>query len=206
MKKPKTMTDPAGQEIPVRYVPAIDRRRDKLVRGLHREARDLEARLASFRVKVLTQMDGFVKDCATQYQVELGGSKDGVVLSSFDGKLRIDRRNAETVVFDERLKLAQQLITEWIQEKTVSVDADFHKVVQDAFYNRGAGLRTARILALTRLDISGEKWGKAMKLIRESVQIAATRTHARFYERPHRDAEFCRISLDIASASEGRPA
>ena len=197
----KTMLDSLGNEVPVRYVKPLDRARDRAVRRLFARALKLNADLAVFRQECLAEIAGFVERAQKEYGVELGGDKGGVILSSFDGSIKIERRNTETIAFDERLQMAQKLLTEWIAEKTDGADQDLQKVIHSAFYARKEGLRTARILSLTRLAIRGEKWEQAMRLIRDSIQANAGRPHARFY-RKMENGQFAFVPLDIAQVAD----
>ena len=201
MSTEKTMKDSLGNEVPVRYVKPLDRARDRLVRRLHAKARKHSAGLAAFRKECLAEISAFQALAQAEYGVELGGEKGGVVLSSFDGSIKIERRNTETIAFDERLQMAQRLLAEWILAKSAGADQDLQKVVHSAFYASKEGLRTARILSLTKLAIRGEKWEQAMRLIRDSIQANVGRTHARFYERSQ-DGQFVFVPLDIAQVSD----
>ena len=201
MSTERTMKDSLGNEVPVRYVKPLDKERDRLVRRLHARAKKLNASLADFRKDCLAEIAGFQTRAQSAYGVELGGDKGGVVLSSFDGSIKIERRNTETIAFDERLQMAQRLLAEWIAEKTDGADRDLQKVVHSAFYASREGLRTARILSLTRLAIRGEKWEQAMRLIRDSIQANAGRTHARFYQRLE-NGQFAFVPLDIAQVAD----
>lgn len=194
-----TMTDSSGQAIPLKYVKPIDRERDRLVRRLTKEAQRLSAALAQHKETCLAEIAAFQQKAASAYGVELGGEKNGLVLSSFDGTLKIERRASETLAFDERLTAAQQLIKEWIADKASGVDHDLLTLVNRAFMNsRNSGLRFSAVMQLTRLNIKGEKWLKAMELIRESITVQSSRTHCRFYQRKDSQDDFAMIPLDIA--------
>ena len=213
MKTPSTMVDASGQAIPTAYVPKIDKARDRLVRRLAKDAEKLSAALLAHKIKCLKEIAAFQASTAKLYGVTLGGDKNGIILTSFDGTVRIERRASETLAFDERLLLAQQLINEWLAERTAGVDHDLVTLVNKAFRNaRNSGLRFGEVIRLTKLDIKGEKWLKAMTLIRESITVQSSRTHCRFYKRPNTQADFALIPLDIAQvklpegkAEDGRP-
>jgi len=202
MKKQTSMIDSSGQAIPTAYVPAIDKARDRLVRRLTKDAEKLSAALAMHKTKCLYEIAKFQRATAELYGVTLGGEKNGIILTSFDGTLRIERRASETLAFDERLLLAQQLFNEWLAERTKDVDHDLVTLVNKAFRNaRNSGLRFGEVLRLTKLEIKGEKWLKAMALIRESITVQSSRTHCRFYRRKDTQSDFELIPLDIAQVN-----
>jgi hypothetical protein len=140
------MQDSAGNQIPTRYIQKIDRERDKLVRRLFAKAEKLSAALTAFRAECLAEVARFQEHAATAYGVPLGGEKNGLMLSSFDGTLRVERRACDTLAFDDRLNAAQQLLDEWIRENTSGVNPDLLKLVNRAFRNtRNSGLRFGEV-------------------------------------------------------------
>lgn len=199
MNDSKTMLDSSGDQVPVRYVKPMDKARDRLVRKLTKEAEKLSAALAKHKAMCLDEIARFQALASATYGVVLGGEKNGIILTSFDGTLRIERRASETLAFDDRLNAAQTLINEWIAEKTSGVDRDLVVLINRAFRNRrNSGLRFGEIIRLTQLAIKGEKWEKAMQLIRESITVQSSRTHCRFYRRADTKSDFEMIPLDIA--------
>ena len=198
-----TMQDSAGNQIPTRYIQKIDRERDKLVRRLFAKAEKLSAALTAFRAECLAEVARFQEHAATAYGVPLGGEKNGLMLSSFDGTLRVERRACDTLAFDDRLNAAQQLLDEWIRENTSGVNPDLLKLVNRAFRNtRNSGLRFGEVMRLTQLDIKDAKWKQAMDLIRASITVQSSRTHCRFYKRPDVRGDWKMVPLDIAQVKE----
>lgn len=73
-------------------------------------------------------------------------------------------------------------------------------LVQQAFETDKEGkINVGRVLALRRLEITDEKWQRAMQAIGESVQVVGTKTYMRFYERVDGSEQYTPISLDFAS-------
>jgi hypothetical protein len=198
-KTQNVMKDAAGNEIPARYVKPIDRERDRLVQRLAKEAMVLNQKLAAFKVKCLDEIKHFQADAEFTYGVSIGGEKNGLLLSSFDGTLRIERRASETLTFDERLLAAQTIINQWLAERTSGVDHDLVELINKAFRGRNNSLRFGEIVRLTRLNIKGEQWAKAMELIRESITVQSSKTHCRFYRRADAKSDYKLIPLDIAA-------
>ena len=198
-KEPKTMTDATGAVVPQRFVPAIDKERDRLVRRLTKQAQKLSAALAAHKYECLEAIAAFQTRAAAAYGVRIGGEKDGIVLSSFDGTQKIERRACATLTFDERLLAAQTVLNEWLKERTEGVDHDLVELINKAFRGRQNTLRFGEIIRLTQLKIKGEKWEQAMKLIRDSIQVQSSKTHCRFYQRSNAKSDFALIPLDIAA-------
>jgi len=193
-----TMMDATGALVPMRFVPVIVRERDRMVRRLTKEAKRLNAALVAHKANCLAEIARFQDHAAAAYGVKLGGEKDGIVLSSFDGKLKIERRNCTTLAFDERLVAAQTLINQWLEDKTVGLDHDLLEMINKAFRGRNKNLRFGEVVRLTTLNIKGAKWEQAMNLIRASITVQSSKTHCRFYERDGINSEYKMIALDIA--------
>jgi hypothetical protein len=191
--------DGEGRLIPENMVKPIDKARDDLVRELVGKAKAASAILADFKTKAFGDIGAFVEMSGEQYGVKLGGVKGNVTLLSFDGRFKIVRQIQEHLVFDERLQAAKQLIDECIQTWTEGSRDEIKALINDAFQvNKEGKINTARVLGLKRLNISDEKWLRAMQAIADSVQVAGSKAYIRIYERIGDTDQYQPISLDVA--------
>ena len=191
--------DGEGRLIPENMVKPIDKARDDLVRELVGKAKVASAILADFKTKAFGDIGAFVEMSGEQYGVKLGGVKGNVTLLSFDGRFKIVRQIQEHLVFDERLQAAKQLIDECIQTWTEGSRDEIKALINDAFQvNKEGTINTARVLGLKRLNISDEKWLRAMQAIADSVQVAGSKPYIRIYERIGDTDQYQPISLDVA--------
>lgn len=192
--------DGEGRLIPENMVKPIDKARDDLVRELVGKAKAASAILADFKTKAFGDISAFVEMSGEQYGVKLGGVKGNVTLLSFDGRFKIVRQIQEHLVFDERLQAAKQLIDECIQAWTEGSRDEIKALINDAFQvNKEGKINTARVLGLKRLNISDEKWLRAMQAIADSVQVAGSKPYIRIYERIGDTDQYQPISLDVAT-------
>ena len=191
--------DGEGRLIPENMVKPIDKARDDLVRELVGKAKAASAILADFKTMAFGDIGAFVEMSGEQYGVKLGGVKGNVTLLSFDGRFKIVRQIQEHLVFDERLQAAKQLIDECIQTWTEGSRDEIKALINDAFQvNKEGKINTARVLGLKRLNISDEKWLRAMQAIADSVQVAGSKPYIRIYERIGDTDQYQPISLDVA--------
>ena len=179
-KRESTMTDARGNQVPTRYVPAHDKKRDRLVRKFSKRAHKLNADLHKFKEDLLVESASFVEDLEAQHNIHRGGKKGNLTLTSFDSSLRILIAQHDTIAFNEQLQLAQELLNQWMRSKINGIDADLQTLIDDAFYASGGSIRTSRILSLLRLNIKDAKWKQAMKLIKESITVASSKEYIRF--------------------------
>lgn len=177
----------------------IDRLRDELVLDLVRQARVASTALGRFKDNAFGQIDSFVELSKAEYQTKYGGKKGNVSLLSFDGRYKIQRAIQESISFDERLQAARDLIDECLQDWTAGARPEVLTLVNDAFRADTNGeIRTARVLALRRLEITDERWQRAMQAIGDACQVVGSKSYIRVYERVGETDQYKPISLDIA--------
>lgn len=194
------MQDAKGALWPKDTVREIDLVRDELVREIVARAKEQSEQLAKFKAGVFGDIEAFVQLSGEKYGVKMGGAKGNVSLLSFDGRYKLQRAVAESLAFDERLQIAKELIDQCIHEWSTGSRAEIRALVNDSFQvDKEGRVNAARILSLRRLDITDEKWGKAMQAISESIQVAGSKTYFRVYERVGDTDQYRPISLDIAA-------
>lgn len=177
----------------------IDRERDELVLELVDKAKALNKTLAEFKVSAFGDVAAFVDLSVEEYGVKRRGTKGNVSLLSFDGRFKITKAVQESIQFDERLVAARELIDACLLEWTKGARPEVVTLINDAFRADTKGeIRTARVLALRRLDIKDERWKRAMDAISEACQVAGSKDYIRVYERVGDSDQWKAISLDIA--------
>lgn len=194
------MRTPTGDLRPVEMVSELDMMRDAVVLDLIDEAKAMAAKLAAFKRLVFTDIHAFAACSAAKYGTVWGGKKGNITLTSFDGRYQVRMASADNIAFDERLQVAKSLVDECLTEWTETSRPEIQVIVQQAFNTDKEGqVNVGRILALQRLEIMDERWQRAMKAIRDGIQITGTKSYVRFYERITGTDEYQAISLDIAA-------
>ncbi|WP_341524077.1 DUF3164 family protein [Pseudomonas sp. G.S.17] len=191
--------DAQGRMVPESLIKPIDIERDRLVRQLVGSANKLSGELANLKAAAFGDIEAFIELSAEQYGITLGGKKGNVTLYSFDGRFKIQRSVQESIAFDERLQAARALIDECLRDWTQGARPEVATLANDAFRTDSQGeIRTARVLALRRLDIKDERWQRAMQAIGEACQVVGSKSYIRVYERIGESDQYRAISLDIA--------
>ncbi|MDD0973836.1 DUF3164 family protein [Pseudomonas fontis] len=191
--------DAQGRLVPESMVKPIDQERDRLVKHLVNRASELSTKLADFKAVAFGDIEAFVELSAEQYSAKVGGKKGNVTLYSYDGLFKIQRAVQESIVFDERLQAARALIDDCLRDWTQGARPEVVTLVNDAFRTDTKGeIRTARVLALRRLEIRDERWQRAMTAIGEACQVIGSKSYIRVYERIGDSDQYKAISLDIA--------
>jgi hypothetical protein len=134
--------------------------------------------------------------------VELRGSKGkgNITLTSYDGRFKVERAIAETLVFDERLQVAKTIIDACIHKWAKGANANIQALVNQAFQvDKQGNVSTGRVLGLRRLAIDDAEWARAMAAIADSMKATASKAYVRFYERDDATGEYEAISLNAAN-------
>lgn len=194
--------DQQGRLVHETMIKPIDMERDRLVRQLVESARKLNSELANFKALAFGDVRAFIEMSFEEYGAKVGGKKGNVSLLSFDGSLKLQIAVQDSITFDERLQAARSLIDECLAEWTQGARPEVVTLVNDAFRTDTKGeIRTARVLALRRLEIADERWQRAMKAIGEACQVTGSKEYLRIYERVEDSDQYQPISLDIAGVA-----
>lgn len=107
-----------------------------------------------------------------------------MTLTSYNGRYKIIRAVDETISFTEGLVIAREMIQRCIQRWSDGANAHLIALVNKAFEtDRDGNLSTARVLGLASVKIDDTEWTAAIEVIHKSVQVTATKSYLRFYER-----------------------
>lgn len=187
-----------GSLTPEALVKPVDKDRNQVVTGLCDQAKKVSADLLAYKLSAMQAVQEFVDRSLAEYDVKYGRVKGNVTLVSYDGRYKIIRQMQETIVFDERLQAAKQLLDACAHRWSKGSNANIKALVQWTFKEDKAGLiSTARVISLRGLEIDDEQWQQAMRAISDSMQVAGTKPYIRFYER-NEAGEYMSISLDVA--------
>lgn len=191
--------DAQGRHVPESMIKPLDLMRDELVMAIVGKTQELNQALVDFKAKVFGEVDALVAVAADEYGAKLGGAKGNVTLFSYDGRYKVVRAKADNIRFDERLQGAKALIDECLQEWVKGSRPEIITLINDAFKVDQAGnIRTGSVLALRRLEITDERWIRAMQAISDAVTVVTTSSYVRVYERVGDTDRYEPISLDIA--------
>ncbi len=194
------MANPHGHLVPVDSIDDLDLLRNDVVIDTVRKAQELRQELAEFKQAALNEMELFVNLAAEKYDTKLGGTKGNLTLMSFDGKYKLMVSISDSLMFDERLQIAKQLIDECIHSWTENSDSNVKALIEHAFQTDKQGnINTARVLGLLKLKISDAKWKQGMEALKDSISVASSKSYLRLYERVGTENKYQQISLDIAS-------
>lgn len=195
------MYDAKGRWVPMRLVKPIDRQRHDLVLEMVDKARALSEQMRSFKAAARSDINAFRALAAEQYGTRAGGLKGNITLISYDGRFKVTLQVQERLAFTESLQVAKGLVDECVREWAQGADDKIQALVAHAFQTDKQGqVSTERVLGLRSLDITDEKWQRAMGAIADSIHVQSSTTYLRFYEREGEEGDkYVPISLDLAA-------
>lgn len=198
------MQDSQGRWVPPSQISPVDRARHELVTRLAESADDLSQSMAFFKGMAFDAIAKFIDTSCSQYGAKLGGAKGNVVLYSFDGSIKIERRFVETLRFGEQLQAAKALIDECLMDWTQDGRDEIRVIVQDAFRTDSKGdVSTSKIFSLRRHKFDDPRWRAALRAIDDSLQVVGSACYLRIYRRTPGTNAYRQIVLDVSSANLG---
>ncbi|WP_374354523.1 DUF3164 family protein [Chitinimonas sp.] len=191
--------DASGNLIREDLIKPIDRERDALVKKLVAGAKAVSTQLADYKLAAFADIAALVELSAEQYGAKVGGKKGNVTLYTFDGRYKVQRAMADSIVFDERLQAAKALIDQCLDEWTADSRPELKAIINNAFsVDKEGNLNTGRVLGLKRLDIQDVRWQSAMAAIGDAVQVVGSKAYVRVYERVGDSDMYRPIPLNVA--------
>lgn len=195
------LRDAKGSLVPLTAVKAADLLMDETVRGILGQARDVSAQIAAFKVDVFERVSALQALIAQHYGATLGGKKGNITLMSFDGCQKVQVQVSDLLEFGPELQAAKALIDECLTEWAAGGRVELRSLVNRVFQvDKEGQINRAELFMLLRVEISDERWLRAMEAIRESIRVIGSRTYVRFYERPAPDAQWRAVTIDLAAA------
>ncbi len=194
------MHDPKGSLVPLSTIKAQDLLMDETVRFLLGRARRLSSDLAAFKADCFKELRAFNDLLDQEYGTKRGGPKGNVTFQTFDGRMKISLQVADNIVFGPELQVAKKIIDECLLEWAEGGRDEIRAIVMRAFnVDKEGQINRAEMFGLLRLEITDERWQRAMQAIRDSMRIAGTKEYVRFHVKPSPEGDFRAVSLDIAT-------
>ena len=198
----KKMINAMGEEVPVRYVSAYDKAKDKAVRKIHalwiKQRKELESVVASS----LKELDALLKVRAaggTPTMAERGNFS----ARSFDGMLVVQVDQQYRITLDDRVLEAQRIMVEFASKVVGKIGGQdgqaIAAIVKETFApTRSGTLSTAKVLNLLRLEITAPEWLKARHLLDACIQPVRGKAYIRVGAKKHKQKDYEYIRLDAA--------
>ncbi len=175
-----------------------DNLRDSVVTDLFKEGKAIHTALTAFKQKALTDLADLIRISADKWQMKLGGKKGNVSITSFDGKLMIQRVYADRITYTEEIEVAKAKVFEctrrWGEESNKHIVTLATRAFQS---NRKGEISLSRIIEMLSYEIDDPEWLQAMDVVRDSLRVCGSAVYVRIYEQDEA-GKYRNLSLNIS--------
>lgn len=195
-KTMKTMTDARGQQVPVSYVTAYDKAKDRTVRRIEANARKLKAQMQAFLADAVAAME------------KLSGLKDGLgergnfSARSFDATIQISIRQAWNLRLDERTVKARELMLDYAERELAKAGGSaflLKQMIEAAFkVDRLGFLPKTEVAKLLSYKVNDNGWNEGAAILRECQTTERGKRYLIVETRKSTLDKFEVLRLDIA--------
>lgn len=193
--------DGKGTLVPENLIKAQHLLEDETVRKIVGYADALSEQVARFKGHTFDDISAFEAILSQEYDETRGGAKGNKTLMSYDGLVKVQVQVADHIEFGPELQVAKSLVDECLNEWSAEARDELRAVVTRAFNTDKAGqINRSEIYSLLRLDISDERWQRAMAAIRDAMRVVGSKTYIRCYRRDTADGPWRAITIDLAKA------
>ena len=194
------MKNAQGHLVPEAQVREQDKLRDQVVTDLAMQAIHINEALSAFKRKALADIADTIQIAADKWEVDLGGKKGNISLTSYNGEFKVQRVYAERITFSEELEAAKELFGRCLDRWTEKADNNIRALIDRAFRpNKSGQIRTAELLGLLRLEIDDAEWQTAIEALQASINVSGSTVYVRVYKRIPDTDKYQLIPLDLAS-------
>lgn len=191
------MTDSMGNNIPVKYVSAYDKARDRATRRILARFQKARSMLEAVVAESIADLDELskLKDSL--------GEKGNFSARSFDGLIQVAIRQQYNIRLDERVIHARELMMEYVNSVLDRVDgvdvSALRLLVTEAFKVNSQGFLSAgRVLSLMRMEVNNDKWREAKMILQAALKPEKGKQYLICESRKTTQGDFKAIRLDIA--------
>ena len=195
-KQMKTMRDARGNDVPVAYVSAYDKQKDKTVRQLHKmfvESRAALEDVVKFAIEKLNALAGAKESL---------GAKGNFAARSFDGLVEAGIRQSYSISLDERVIKARELMMGYVAKELGGLGDKAYvvkKLVEAAFKVDSKGfLSRSKITELLSLRVADAGWNEGAAILREAMTAQKGKRYLYVGVRRRVEDDFKPIRLDIS--------
>lgn len=177
----KEWIDPSGNVIPADRIRDDEKLREWVVAECQKEVRKAQEVTRNAKARISDLVETYLNDVAKKGELE--NWKGSAIISSFDGKFKVQRSKDDRIDFDENLQIAKQHIDLAIKSWSSTSDPNLAILIQEVFnVDKKKTVNKNRIMGLLRYDFKDEHWITAMDYLKKSIQVVNSKEYYNFFE------------------------
>ena len=197
-----------GRLVPDEMIQDHERRRDDLVRYLHRRGDAARQAVAHLRRDAIEMTFDQIR-----YLVEMyGGAADwqapsgNVSLTSYDGALRVCIEQADRITLDERVHVARELFDRVLTRWSEGAPQELKLLVREAFaLDRTGSLNVRKLIDISRYKSEDVDWQAGCRAIHDAITTSRTKWYVRLYRRHEDGKKFVYLPIDLQKTPASEP-
>lgn len=193
------MRDAKGALVPVDLIKEQHKLEDEVVRNIMGYAIAIHEQVGRFKAHCFADLGHFEALLAQEYDAKRGGAKGNKTFMSYDGLMKVQIQNADTIDFGPELQTAKVLIDECLNEWASGARDEIRAVVTRAFNTDKPGqINKSEIFMLLRLEIEDARWKRAMAALKDAMRVVGSKSYLRHYRRDTTDSAWEYITTDMS--------
>jgi hypothetical protein len=200
-KKNQIWRNAAGDEVPVKFVPEIDKSREALAGGVYAAALKVETALAALYDIMNAATKAILQEVKKEFELKQKTHKGNITWYNFDKSIKVEADMNDVVKWDESLMAeAKILVDEYIDKQLSDEQKLIKKIATAAFSNSKGLIDTRQVFQLLKWEpeINSVKYSKACNLMRQAQSVASTKLYMRVWEKMD-NSQYRNINLNFSS-------
>lgn len=198
--KEKAWKDETGQSVPIEYISAGNRLKEKCAASILKEAVIINKRLVAFKKQVETESRKVLEKMLEEYKSKADG-KGNITWYNFDRSIKIDVSISERIDFEEiAISACKDKLNEFLSQNLDSKQEFVKELVSDAFSTSKGKLDAKKVMSLLkyRTKITDALFQDALNLLEGSIRRPDSKTYFRIWQRAD-NGEYKLIDLNFSS-------
>lgn len=203
--KNATWQNAAGDQVPYKFVPKIDREKEAVAGKIHKAALNVEATLNA----LYEQMDEafqYVKSLiVSEYEIRNNKKKKegkgSITWYNFDRSIKLEADMNDIVKWDNALMTeALEHLNKYLASGLTDANVLIQGLVKSAFSNRSNMIDTGKVFQILKYqsEIKNSSFQKACELMRNAQSIDKTKLYMRVWEKLE-TGKYRNINLNFSS-------
>ncbi len=198
--KDENWMDESGRSVPVRYITAGSKLKEKNAAMLLKKAKDVSKRLISLKKTIEKLSDEVLVKMAEENGIK-NLTKGNYTWFNFDRSIKIEVSISDRIDFDDIcIAGAKAKLDEFLNANLDSKQAFIKELVQDAFSTAKGRMDVKKIMSLMKYGsrITDPLFQEAINLIKESIRNPDSKTYFRIWELD-KSGEYKLVDLNFSS-------
>lgn len=203
-KKNATWTDATGLEVPLKFVPKSDIKKEEVTASVLKEAMKVSDSLAALYSKMVADLDAIHNEYLEEYRKKYGKNKvtkGAFTYYNFDRSVKIECAMNDIVKWDAALMSeAYELLQEYLSKNLTEDGKVISQLVLNAFANSKKQIDTGKVFTLLKFEnkIKSEKFQRACSLMKDAQGVERTKQYMRVWCK-NEAGEYQNINLNFSS-------